>query len=84
MGKLAERIRKNRELKVVVGRWTFIARRPTDEQGGTLLKEIFGGADNATLTVEQCFRIARERQICWIEHPIDDQPIYKRVQSYSG
>lgn len=65
MSKLAERIRKNRELKVDVGRWTFIARRPTEEQGGLLLQEIFGGNEKAVLTVQQCARIARDYVVDW-------------------
>jgi len=65
MSKLAERIRKNREFKVTVGRWTFIARRPTEEQGGPLLQEIFSGEANARLTAEQCARISRDYVIDW-------------------
>lgn len=65
MSKLAERIRKNREIKVTVERWTFIARRPTEVQGGPLLQEIFGGSENARLTVDQCARIAKDYVVDW-------------------
>jgi hypothetical protein len=34
-----ERIRKNREFKVTVGRWTFTGRRPTDIEAGPIFRD---------------------------------------------
>lgn len=51
-----ERLRKNRELKVVVGRWTFTARRPTDVEAAP----IFDPKTNTTLA-----DVARDYVIGW-------------------
>lgn len=34
-----ERLRKNREFKKTVGRWTFIGRRPTDVEAGPIFHD---------------------------------------------
>lgn len=36
---LIERIRREREVKIPFGRWTFHARRPTDMEAGDLFRE---------------------------------------------
>lgn len=46
MNLLIAALRKNRELKVAVGKFTFTCRRPTDEEAVTLYR---GGLSNAVI-----------------------------------
>jgi hypothetical protein len=68
MSKLAERIRKNREIKVKAGRWTFTARRPTDVEGGPMIADLFKDVSDPSkmvMTKDFAHRVARDHVIGW-------------------
>lgn len=66
---IAERLKKNRELKVTVGKFTFLARRPTDEEAIPIYRR-FG--EEGALYLEVCAGIARDCVFGWQDVIEDD------------
>lgn len=62
---IAAKLRKNRELKITVGKFTFTARRPTDMETLPIFRDFKEAGDDKSKQLEIAGAVARDYVIGW-------------------